>query len=96
MAGSSSDGQPPLLDAFEACVLSFCCAERPSSSCCCCCFVCRYANTYLLCLSLLASERVNVLPLITYRFGFGASGVAQGFETAATSRDSTKVMFHLQ
>lgn len=56
----------------------------------------RYANTYPLCLSLLASKRVNVLPLITHRFGFDASGVAQGFETAATSRDAIKVMFNLQ
>jgi hypothetical protein len=52
----------------------------------------RYANTYPLCVSLLASKRVNLLPLITHRQRFDAAGVAAGFATAA-GRDAIKVMF---
>lgn len=58
----------------------------------------RYANTYPLCLSLMASKRVNVKPLITHRFKFTASDVAKGFDTAARA-DQTgaiKVMFNLE
>lgn len=57
----------------------------------------RYANTYPLCISLLASGRVDVTPLITHRFGFSQEGVQQGFETAhlADSTGAVKVMFNL-
>ncbi|PRW59528.1 Sorbitol dehydrogenase [Chlorella sorokiniana] len=57
----------------------------------------RYCNTYPLCLSLLASGRVNVEPLITHRFGFDAASLQQGFETAhlADQTGAVKVMFNL-
>ena len=52
---------------------------------------------YPLCLSLLASGRVDVRPLVTHRFPFSAEGIAAGFGTAATAAASgaIKVMFNL-
>jgi threonine dehydrogenase-like Zn-dependent dehydrogenase len=60
--------------------------------------VCRYCNTYPLCISLLASKRVDVAPMITHRYPFSASGVAEGFDTAARAAQTgaIKVMFDLQ
>eukprot|EP00887_Chlorella_sp_A99_P001759 scaffold19.g1759.t1 len=59
----------------------------------------RYCNTYPLCLSFLASGRVDVRPLITHRFAFTKAGVADGFETAhladQASTGAVKVMFNL-
>jgi threonine dehydrogenase-like Zn-dependent dehydrogenase len=55
----------------------------------------QYCNTYPLCLSLLASGRVNLKPLVTHRFVFTAEGVAAGFATAAECKDAIKVMFNL-
>lgn len=52
---------------------------------------------YPLCLSLLEHKRVNVLPMITHRFGFSEGGIADGFDTAARSAQTKaiKVMFNL-
>jgi L-iditol 2-dehydrogenase len=57
----------------------------------------RYANTYPLCLSLIGSKRVDVKPLITHRFRFTESDVAEGFDTAARAdrTGAIKVMFNL-
>lgn len=57
----------------------------------------RYCNTYPLCVSLLASGRVNVKPLITHRFGFSPEDVQHGFEAAhlADQTGAIKVMFTL-
>lgn len=57
----------------------------------------RFANTYPLCLHLLESNRIDVLPLITHRFGFSAPEVAQGFDTAYRSGETgaIKVMFNI-
>ena len=52
----------------------------------------RYANTYPLCISLMSSKRVDVLPLVTHRFGWSASQLLAGFEAAA-SGNAIKVMF---
>ncbi|WIA20572.1 hypothetical protein OEZ85_004961 [Tetradesmus obliquus] len=58
----------------------------------------RYCNTYPLCISLIASKRVHVAPMITHRFPFSAAGVAEGFDTAARAAQTgaIKVMFDLQ
>ena len=52
---------------------------------------------YPLCLSLLASGRVDVKPLITHRFPFSPEGVAEGFSAAhrADETGAVKVMFSL-
>jgi L-iditol 2-dehydrogenase len=57
----------------------------------------RYANTYPLCIQLLASKRINIAPLITHRFSFTPEGVADGFDTAARpgATGAIKVMFNL-
>ena len=52
----------------------------------------RYANTYPLCTSLMASKRVDVTPLITHRFGWSASQLHAGFDAAASGK-AIKVMF---
>ena len=52
----------------------------------------RYANTYPLCVSLLASKRLDIAPLITHRFGWSASQLLSGFEAAASGK-AIKVMF---
>lgn len=52
----------------------------------------RYANTYPLCISLMSSKRVDVMPLVTHRFGWSASQLLEGFETAASGK-AIKVMF---
>ena len=46
----------------------------------------------------MASGRVDVLPLITHRFGFSAEEVRQGFDTAARAAQTKaiKVMFDMQ
>ena len=45
----------------------------------------------------MATKRVDVLPLITHRYGFSAEDVRQGFDTAARAAetDAIKVMFNL-
>ena len=50
------------------------------------------ADTYPLCISLMSSKRVNVLPLVTHRFGWSASQLHAGFEAAASGK-AIKVMF---
>ena len=59
--------------------------------------LCRYTNTYPLCLSLLEQGAINCEPLITHRYGFSADEVAKGFDTAMNAKvtKSIKVMFHL-
>lgn len=59
--------------------------------------LCRYTNTYPLCLSLLEQGAINCEPLITHRYGFSADEVAKGFDTAVNAKvtKSIKVMFHL-
>ncbi|KAK9845478.1 hypothetical protein WJX81_007500 [Elliptochloris bilobata] len=51
----------------------------------------RYANTYPLALQLMASKRVDVLPLITHRFGFSEADVRQGFDTAARAVETKAI-----
>lgn len=55
----------------------------------------RYANTYSLALSLLASKRVDVAPLVTHRFGWSPAALAAGFDAAVHSErtGAIKVMF---
>jgi L-iditol 2-dehydrogenase len=55
----------------------------------------RYANTFPLALSLLASKRIDVLPLITHRFGWTAAQLHEGFDAAknADKQNAIKVMF---
>lgn len=57
----------------------------------------RYANTYPLCLSLLANKKIDVLPLVTHRLGFSEEEVVKGFDTALRSAETKaiKVMFNL-
>jgi L-iditol 2-dehydrogenase len=57
----------------------------------------RYVNTWPLCLELLQRGAVDVMPMITHRFGFSAAGVADGFDCAARSAETkaVKVMFNL-
>jgi L-iditol 2-dehydrogenase len=45
----------------------------------------------------MATQRVDVQPLITHRFGFSAEEVRQGFDTAmrAAETKAIKVMFNL-
>ena len=45
----------------------------------------------------MATQRVDVRPLITHRFGFSAEGVRQGFDTAmrAAETKAIKVMFNM-
>lgn len=52
---------------------------------------------YPLCLSLLASKKVDVLPLVTHRLGFSEEEVVKGFDTALRSAETKaiKVMFNL-
>lgn len=52
----------------------------------------RYANTYPLCISLMASKRVDTTPLITHRFGWSAPQLLAGFDAAASGK-AIKVMF---
>lgn len=55
------------------------------------------ALQYPLCLSLLASKKIDVLPLVTHRLGFSEEEVARGFDTALRSAETKaiKVMFNL-
>lgn len=56
-----------------------------------------WAAQYPLALHLMATKRVDVLPLITHRYGFSADDVRQGFDTAAHAAETgaIKVMFNL-
>jgi L-iditol 2-dehydrogenase len=55
----------------------------------------RYANTFPLCLELMASKRIDVMPLITHRFGWSAAQLDAGFQTAINQEHThaIKVMF---
>lgn len=61
----------------------------------------RYRNTYPTCLSLIASGRIDVKPLITHRIdlsgpdGFNVERVAEGFAMAEKGGKVIKVMFKL-
>ncbi len=44
-----------------------------------------------LCLELLQRGAVDVMPMITHRFGFSAAGVADGFDCAARSAETKAV-----
>lgn len=44
-----------------------------------------------LCLELLQRGAVDVMPMITHRFGFSATGVADGFDCAARSAETKAV-----
>ncbi|KAF6254933.1 hypothetical protein COO60DRAFT_273498 [Scenedesmus sp. NREL 46B-D3] len=85
-----SSAPPALCRCPAPCAEPRCCPTR--------CCARRYCNTYPLCISLLASKRVDVAPMITHRFAFSAAGVAQGFDTAARAAQTgaIKVMFDLQ
>ena len=52
---------------------------------------------YPLALNMLAAKKVDVLPLITHRFGFSPEDVAAAFDCAARSAETRaiKVMFNL-
>ena len=56
-----------------------------------------FAVQYPLCLNLMASKKVDVMPLITHRFGFTPEDVAAAFDCAARSAETRaiKVMFNL-
>ena len=56
------------------------------------CFPRSLADTYPLCISLMSSKRVNILSLVTHRFGWSASQLLAGFEAAASGK-AIKVMF---
>lgn len=61
----------------------------------------RYRNTYPTCLSLIASGRIDVKPLITHRIDLSGPGeftvdrVAEGFGMAEKGGEVIKVMFKL-
>lgn len=57
----------------------------------------RYCNTYPLCIKLLQSKKVDVMPLITHRFGFKPEQVAAAFKAASEldSSGAIKVMFNI-
>ncbi|KAL6004611.1 hypothetical protein ACLOJK_005166 [Asimina triloba] len=55
----------------------------------------RYKNTWPLCLEFLRTEKIDVKPLITDRFGFSQKEVKEAFETSAHGNDAIKVMFNL-
>eukprot|EP00812_Abedinium_dasypus_P006718 NODE_1851_length_1049_cov_247.268612.p2 GENE.NODE_1851_length_1049_cov_247.268612~~NODE_1851_length_1049_cov_247.268612.p2 ORF type:complete len:324 (+),score=109.01 NODE_1851_length_1049_cov_247.268612:53-973(+) len=60
------------------------------------CGVFRYRYTYPKCIELLAEKKINVLPLITHRFGFTDASVLDAFETCRTGRDGAiKCMIHV-
>lgn len=50
-----------------------------------------------LCLSLLEDRKVDILPIVTHRFGFSESEVAKGFDTALRSVETkaVKIIFNL-
>ena len=50
-----------------------------------------------LCLSLLEDKEVDILPMVSHRFGFSGDEVAKGFDTAlrAAETKSVKVVFQL-
>lgn len=57
--------------------------------------VCRYKNTYPVCLEFLSRGKIDVKPLITHRFGFSQKEVEDAFETSARGGTAIKVMFNL-
>lgn len=52
---------------------------------------------YPLCINMMAAKKVDVLPLITHRFGFTPEDVAAAFDCAHRSAETRaiKVMFNL-
>lgn len=57
----------------------------------------RYRHTYPKCVELLASGRVDVMPLITHRFQFTDESILEAFETCRTGRDGAmKCMIHME
>lgn len=50
-----------------------------------------------LCLSLLEDKQIDILPIISHRFGFTEDEVAKGFDTALRSAETqaVKVLFNL-
>ncbi|KAL3131368.1 hypothetical protein ABBQ38_007683 [Trebouxia sp. C0009 RCD-2024] len=57
----------------------------------------RYANTWPLCISLLEDRKIDIVPMVSHRFGFDEAEVAKGFDTAlrSTETKAVKVMFSL-
>lgn len=50
-----------------------------------------------LCISLLEDRKINIMPIISHRFGFDEAEVAKGFDTALRSAETkaVKVMFNM-
>lgn len=50
-----------------------------------------------LCMSLLEDRKIDIVPIISHRFGFDEAEVAKGFDTAlrSTETKAVKVIFNL-
>ncbi|KAL7614249.1 hypothetical protein Lser_V15G09297 [Lactuca serriola] len=55
----------------------------------------RYRNTWPLCIELLRTKKIDVMPLITNRYKFTQQDVEKAFETSAQGGNAIKVMFNL-
>lgn len=55
----------------------------------------RYLNTYPLCIDLIKSKKVDVMSLITHRFGFNQEDVIKAFDISSKGGSAIKVMFNL-